>query len=60
MPIGGLELSLFLTMTEVEKAPCGPLAQWLAQSAHNRLVLGSNPRWPTRYTSVAQTVRVPL
>lgn len=34
MPIGGLELSLFLTMTEVKKALCGPLAQWSEQPAH--------------------------
>ena len=25
----------------------GPLAQWLEPPAHNRLVLGSSPRWPT-------------
>ena len=25
----------------------GPLAQWLEHPAHNRAVLGSNPRGPT-------------
>lgn len=26
----------------------GPLAQWLEPPAHNRSVLGSSPRWPTK------------
>ena len=25
----------------------GPMAQWLAQATHNRLVVGSNPTGPT-------------
>jgi hypothetical protein len=25
----------------------GPMAQWLAQATHNRLVAGSNPAGPT-------------
>ena len=25
----------------------GPVAQWLAQATHNRLVAGSNPAGPT-------------
>ena len=36
---------------------CGPLAQRLEQPAHNRSVLGSTPRWPTRqYAQIAQLV----
>ncbi len=27
----------------------GPVAQWLAQATHNRLVEGSNPSGPTKY-----------
>ena len=33
---------------------CGGIAQWLEQSAHNRLVAGSNPAAPTRYFFVVQ------
>lgn len=29
--------------------PVGPIAQWLEQATHNRLVLGSNPSGPTIY-----------
>ena len=28
----------------------GPVAQWLAQATHNRLVTGSNPVGPTFYS----------
>ena len=28
---------------------CGPLAQWLEQATHNRLVVGSNPTGATIY-----------
>ena len=27
----------------------GPLAQWLEQSTHNRLAVGSNPTRPTKH-----------
>ena len=29
---------------------CGPVAQWLEQSTHNRLVAGSNPAGPTLFS----------
>ena len=31
----------------------GPLAQWLEQSTHNRLVVGSNPTRPTMHVDRA-------
>ena len=31
----------------------GPLAQWLEQSTHNRLAVGSNPTRPTKHVDRA-------
>ena len=35
--------------------PVGPIAQWLEQATHNRLVGGSNPSGPTIYTTLQPT-----
>ena len=37
----------------------GPLAQWLEQATHNRLVVGSNPTGATKYQGLTIT-RKPL
>lgn len=34
--------------------PYGPIAQWLEHVAHNDLVAGSNPAWPTILGAVYQ------
>ena len=34
----------------------GGVAQWLEQSAHNRLVAGSNPAAPTKQKIVQKTI----
>ncbi|CRH35769.1 Putative uncharacterized protein [Pantoea ananatis] len=37
----------------------GPLAQWLEQATHNRLVAGSNPAGATRFSDENHAVKPP-
>lgn len=38
----------------------GPLAQWLEQATHNRLVAGSNPAGATKFSDVNHAVKPPF
>lgn len=38
----------------------GPLAQWLEQATHNRLVAGSNPAGATKFNDVNHAVKPPF
>lgn len=40
--------------------PLGPLAQWLEQATHNRLVVGSNPTGATKFYMLIQTLKPPF
>ena len=37
----------------------GPLAQWLEQATHNRLVAGSNPAGATKFSDINHAVKPP-
>ena len=38
----------------------GPLAQWLEQATHNRLVAGSNPAGATKFSQYIHTLKPPF
>ena len=38
----------------------GPLAQWLEQATHNRLVAGSNPAGATKFSEYIHTLKPPF